>query len=281
MTTASGLLKFSFGILIVLALMPATFGNVLAESPNATRFGVPEYSGQINFYKEPYYAGATFENGTWFFEGLSFAGAGGDFSISVRNSNITITHYNPVSQDSDLVRILSTGYLRYLVEGVGEQSFNMHFIWGVPLYWKIYIDDVQRAEGDGWTISDGWVTVTGATTKVAAICEVTLPEKQPALDSNGQFIYQLPEFNGTIRFANSVNFAVPNPPTPDPNGTFQLIPTNHPTGVHFKTKNSNLPSLSQADWWYFANVKVEYEGSIGLLPLLVLIMGGIIWWRRR
>jgi hypothetical protein len=257
------------GFLLFLVLVSLALGATLAQSPMATRFGVSNYNGQISFYSQPFYERAILENNVWFFKGLSFAGSGGDFSISAKNSNITITHYNPLSQDSNLNNILYTGYVRYTVQGVGEQTFNMHFIWGIPLYWKIYIDGVQRAEGDGWTSSDGWVTVTGATAKVAAICEVTLPETQPTLDSSGQFIYQLPEFDSTIRFENTVNFAIPNPPTPDPNGTFRLVPTNHPTGVLFKTKDTNLSSLSQTDWWYFTNVKVEYEGSVGLLPLAV------------
>src|SRR5690554_5633695 len=61
----------------------------------------------------------------------------------------------------------------YTVTGSGTQTFSSP----QPTY--VLINDTLRAEGDGWTYTDGHVTVTGSTSYVAMSYTSTPPPPQP------------------------------------------------------------------------------------------------------
>ena len=259
---------YAFGLLFFLLSIVSFSESVVADSTTKS-FNVPDTKGQITFWDpEISYETSSLNNNIWFFKALGYQHSKGDFSVSASGSKILITHYNPMSQESNPETVMYTGYVRYTVEGVGEQTFNMHFLWDLPVHWKVTIDDIERSEGDGWTFSDGWLTVRGATYKVAAICYVDPPQAQyPVPDS--QVCFPLPELNCNIKFASTISFREPN--TFDPNRTTYVQPKSspYPYAILFKTKQPNLQNLPQTPWWLFDGIVAEDKSMQGIGSLAV------------
>ena len=139
----------------------------------ADKFSVPTYNGTISFVVNGTYSKATFENNTWTFTNLLINGSQPleNFAISAQNSNVTVFSYQAFNATTFQVE-----RLRYVVEGQGEQIFNLGFgseegglsanvEWGVVLNNSVFV-----SEGNGWSIShDGTMVVTGATGNVSIV----------------------------------------------------------------------------------------------------------------
>ncbi|MFC1487173.1 nitrous oxide reductase family maturation protein NosD [Thermoproteota archaeon] len=164
-----------------------------------TNFIIPEFNGQVNFSVGGSYESAKLENGTWNFVGLAldsymydlgnrFSGGivrgseylhyctnDGNFSVSIKNCNITITNY-------DLIKWFApySGWLNYTVIGEGTQSFTLHYLrsdwdWYGPDLWTIYIDGVSKPQNESWVISgpERIITISGATNNVSIYYDST------------------------------------------------------------------------------------------------------------
>lgn len=154
----------------------ATPTVVLAKNfTSSDIFSIPLLNSTINFAYNGSYHVATFEDNFWSFGGLTLSGLGSSVNrshsldVSAQNCNITITHIDT------LTWLDQVGWLTYNVEGVGNQTFNMHWrAEGFVIGFKVYIDGVAKDAGDGWTgwsgknpVTDNMLTVTGAKSNVS------------------------------------------------------------------------------------------------------------------
>ena len=247
-----------FMVLLLILLMP-TFSsqNALAES---AKYAIPEYNGQIQIIPADGFSlfdGSSFKDNVWFFANQRFNDIDFGLSISARNSSITITHYAPLSFIGGGSDGYWAGYFRYTIEGVGEQTFKIHHNWDIPINWHIKIDDVERAQGDGWDYSDGWITVKNATLKVVLTPQIIPNTVEPSYDANGKPYFASKELNSFIGFADTIAFAknwIFNPKdfhTPTGNG--------QPYVLLFKTTDDNDPTLSRSSWWSIPNIFYQNE----------------------
>jgi parallel beta-helix repeat protein len=199
--------KFCTLVLLLIIISALTFASInpvhgLTMFNSGTQFAIPENNGQLNFAVGGSYDSAALENNTWNFVGLAldnylldlteargFGGViygrdvleyshnGGNFSVSLQNCEINITNYDIWGMFGP-----SHGWLNYTVSGIGDQSFNLYYArLGIgPIGWDVYIDDVAAAQNEGWTIStDGWLTVSGATSNVSIHWEWIKPVRDP------------------------------------------------------------------------------------------------------
>jgi hypothetical protein len=175
----------SVALACAFAMLPSpTYLSAYAQDATnftpATQFTIPASNGTITFATSGSYETASLNNNTWNFVGFALNTTGGltllpglgnnEFSVSAINCNITIigpTYLNGLPP--------VPGWLNYTIVGVGTQAFNMYYErnmyfneHGVIAEWTVYIDGVNRAQNDGWTItSDGWLNITGATNSVS------------------------------------------------------------------------------------------------------------------
>ena len=155
-------------VLILLFLNNAKAQNETVFPQNAT-FNISTLDGKISFGVGGTYTSATLTNGTWSFINLKFNGSQTIkiFKVSARNSNVTITSFIIGNTTSRSAR------LRYVAEGLGEQTFQMGIAagegkWNLHPEWTVIVNDVWLGEGDGWKIaSDGTVTIEGVTGNVS------------------------------------------------------------------------------------------------------------------
>jgi len=163
-----------------------------------TQFYIPEYNTYISYAIGGSYINASLIDNIWHFTGLIFEGAtsifptvpGVDFSISTQDCNLTITRF-------DMLFILppSSGWIEYTVSGVGNQTVNMHYREPRWLTYTVYIDGEEKAQNDGWSISDGgWLTVTGASSNVKIYYE------QASSTMKSGDVFFIPEYNSSFTF---------------------------------------------------------------------------------
>ena len=255
-------LGLCFTVLLLILLLPTfNFQNVLAEP---TKYTIPEYNGQIQIIPGDGFSlfdGFSFKNNVWFFANQRFNDIDFGLSISVKNSIITITHYAPLSFMGGGGDGYWAGYFRYTVEGVGEQTFKIHHNWDIPINWHVKIDNVERAQGDGWDYSDGWITVKNATFKVVLTPQLIPNPLEPSHDANGKPIFASKELNSSISFVDTINLTK----------NWEFNPNNFhiPTGngqpyvLFFKTTYNNDPTLSRSSWWSIPNIFYQTEGASG------------------
>ena len=137
---------------------------------NAT-FDISTQGAKISFSVGGTYTSATLANGTWSFTNLKLNGSYllSNFKVSARNSNITINSFISRNVTSRWAR------LRYVAEGLGEQTFQMGITagegrWGLHPEWSVIVNGVWLGEGDGWNITpDGTVTIKGVTGNVSIV----------------------------------------------------------------------------------------------------------------
>ena len=196
-------------MVLFLLITPAFISQNAWAEP--TKYAIPEYNGQIQISPADgffLFDGSSFKDNVWFFANQRFKDIDCGLSIAAKNSSVTITHYAPLSfvngggSDSYWV-----GYFRYTVEGNGEQTFKIHNNWVVPINWHVKIDGVERAQGDGWDYSDGWITVKNATSKVVLTPQLVLNQQEPSYDANGKPYFVSKELNSSICFADTITFA--------------------------------------------------------------------------
>ena len=167
---------------------------------SATQFQIPSYNSTVVFSSGGSYANASFDSGSWNFNGLfvndgtsalpNFMGVG--FSVSARNCKVTITHLDALN----VIPPPFPGQLDYNVSSVGTQAFNLHYGNLRLVNWTVYIDGAARAIGDGWSVSpDGWLNVTGATSN-ASIRWAEVSTLAFTASAN----FPIPSCNGSINF---------------------------------------------------------------------------------
>ncbi|XHH09495.1 MAG: hypothetical protein ACFCUE_02390 [Candidatus Bathyarchaeia archaeon] len=143
-------------LLIALTLLSLLYTvqaqNITKFTPQDT-FENPEHNGTIRFAVNGTYTAATLESGTWTFNGLTLNGSRilGTLEFSAKNCDVTIYSYYSTSYNSRRL-----GYLRYYVEGVGEQVVNLGFNTSKPSNpseWTVIAPgNVFLAEGENWRL---------------------------------------------------------------------------------------------------------------------------------
>ena len=175
-TSKPALIGLAAAIIIVLAFpilcQEAKAQNVTTFTPQ-DKFSIPELNGSISFALNGSYSSVTLENGTWNFNDLSLnnSQALGNLKISVENSNMTVWSFQ-----SYLFFGRST-YLRYNVQGIGNQTINLGLNSTTPTNpteWIVTVPSVTipntvfLAEGDHWNLlPDDSVVVSGLTGNVS------------------------------------------------------------------------------------------------------------------
>lgn len=141
-----------------------------AFTPNEN-FNISTQEAKISFGVGGTYTNATVTNGMWSFTDLKLNGSQtlNTFKVSARNSNITINSFRLGNTS------LRAARLRYVAEGLGEQTFHIGIAagegkWGLHPEWSVIVNGVWLGEGDGWKITtDGTVTIKGVTGNVSIV----------------------------------------------------------------------------------------------------------------
>ena len=168
---------------------------------SSSQFLIPASNGTVSFESGGSYTNATLNGNVWNFSGL-YSGSGSSalpnvfgvgFSVSVVNSNISITHL-------DALNVIPPfpGQLDYRVTGLGRQAFNLHYGDLRLLNLTVYIDGEAMAMDNGWIISpDGWINVTGATSNVS----IDWAEVSP-ISFLSSTAFSIPALNSSIDFSS-------------------------------------------------------------------------------
>jgi hypothetical protein len=175
-------LPLSYGLLQRAMLMMALTGTLsllgcaqaaVSITP-ADTFAIPALNSTINFAYNGTYNQAVLENNFWRFGGLTLSGNGSSSErkshlliISAQKSNVTLTHLDT------LTWLDQVGWLTYKVEGIGNQTFNMHWrAEGFVIGFKVYIDGIKRESGNGWgdyfkSVTENGIIIIGAKSNVS------------------------------------------------------------------------------------------------------------------
>ena len=154
---------------------------------SADRFQIPSTNGTINFATDGSYDQSNIDGDTYNFINLTLnnyvINAGkfasnvtgrdvlpyilqahypANFGISVENCSITITGISPLTWHS-------MPELNYTVQGTGSQVFKFPFHLSA-FNWTVYIDGVNKANNDGWSLeTNNQLKITSATSNVGII----------------------------------------------------------------------------------------------------------------
>jgi hypothetical protein len=171
--------KYQVCFLLAFLALAAVFTSTVKAATTFTSndsFTIPKCNSQIRFADNRTYDSATLVENAWVFGGLSFDAADVmGFSVSAKDCNVTITGISGINWVDQL------GWVTYNVTGMGSQTFGLASLTGdggfVDRY-AVFIDGVNRTQGDGWTYTIGdvpnlpymashYFTVKGATTNVS------------------------------------------------------------------------------------------------------------------
>jgi hypothetical protein len=149
-----------------LALAAAFTSTVNAATTFSSNdsFAIPNCKSQIRFAADGSCSRANLKGNTWVFDDLNFSGANvWSFSISAKDCNVTITGISAINMPDQI------GWVTYNVTGVGSQTIDLSSLDGIEYgffsEYVVFIDGVNRTEGDGWTYTP--FRITGATTNVS------------------------------------------------------------------------------------------------------------------
>lgn len=160
------------GVFLFALLLSSFNSNVAGQEGTAfnpqDRFDIPQLNGSINFAYNGSYTQATLEDNTWHFRGLILNGSRslGDFSVSVQDSNITISSLSAPNSSQ------SRRFVRYYAEGAGQQIFDLGVKGSthVSEWWVTLPGGVFLAPGRDWQLLDGnIISVTGQTGNVSVV----------------------------------------------------------------------------------------------------------------
>ena len=127
-TNSKTIQAITASILVIALVFPYICSSTQAQTnatfSSADKFTIPAYNGVVSFAVNGSCTKATLENDTWTFNGLTLNGSFplGNLKFSAQNCNITIISYFSTNYNSRRL-----GYLRYYVEGQGEQAVNLGF----------------------------------------------------------------------------------------------------------------------------------------------------------
>jgi hypothetical protein len=119
-------------------------------------FDIPAVNGSIRFSVNGSYTSAILDDDTWVFNDLTLSGsrASGALRFSAKNCNVVIHSFVPNRSVGNTTR--SSCYIRYTVEGVGEQVMNLGFDLSRPSHsseWSVFNQDsVFFGEGKAWQL---------------------------------------------------------------------------------------------------------------------------------
>jgi hypothetical protein len=169
LTTSNKTFTLTLTALLIALSLPSLVGNVQAQNvtsftPQDT-FTIPAYNGVIRFAVNGTYTEAKLENGAWTFTDLTLNGSRilGTLKFSAKYSDVTIYSYYSTSYNSRRL-----GYIRFYVEGDGEQTVNLGFNSSKPSdpsEWTVVIPgSVFLAEGEHWQLlPDDTIVIEGVT----------------------------------------------------------------------------------------------------------------------
>lgn len=172
------------------------------------QFAIPAYNSSISFATIGSYSNASLIDNIWYFTDLLLANStsifpnfkGIRFSVSVQNCNLTITRVDTIN-----VFPPTSGWLDYMVSGVGNQTFNLHYPHEEWLSYEVYVDGTVKTQNDGWNITkDGWLTVTDASSNVK------IQYKRASNTFTSTNIFNIPECNSSINFAFEGSYVYAN-----------------------------------------------------------------------
>jgi hypothetical protein len=152
----------AIGLVLLLACSLAKAQSDTQFTPT-DKFEIPAYNGSIRFGVSGSYQMANLQNDTWVFNNLRlpYSPLLENFSVSARDSNMTITSYQAINSTLTGLR------LRYNVTGRGVQTINFGFTpkggnWEITFNRTSYMD-----ENNGWQFSPyGTLTIKGAPNNV-------------------------------------------------------------------------------------------------------------------
>jgi hypothetical protein len=157
---------FSIVFLVLTAvLVPAA--NAATAFSSDDSFYIPGCNSQIRFAADGSYDRAALRGNAWVFDNLTYDAAHNvwGFSVSAKDCNVTITGISAINMPDQI------GWITYNVTGVGSQTLGVSSLdgneYGFFSRYAVFIDGVNRTQGDGWTYTP--FTVTGATANVS-IC---------------------------------------------------------------------------------------------------------------
>jgi len=156
-------------LVVIILLVHNAKAEIETTFTQNTTFDISTHESKISFGVNGTYTSATLTDGTWSFTNLKLNGSQtlNNFSVSARNSNVTITSFIIGNTTSRLT------ILRYVAEGLGEQTFKMGIDaeegrWGLHPEWSVIVNGAWLGEGDGWKIApDGTVSIEGVTGNVS------------------------------------------------------------------------------------------------------------------
>lgn len=170
MTTRKTLYALIIALLIALSLPSIQSAQAQNVTTFTTQdiFKITAYNGTISFGVNGTYKSATLDNDTWTFNSLTLNGSFplGDLKFSAKNCDITVYNYFSMSYNSRRL-----GYIRFYVEGNGEQTVNLGFNSSRPSdpsEWTVITEsNVFLTEGQNWRLlPDDTVLVYGVSGNV-------------------------------------------------------------------------------------------------------------------
>jgi hypothetical protein len=220
-------------------------------------FAIPALNSTLNFAYSGSYHMATFESNFWSFDGLTLAGLGSSLGsthsldASAQNCNVTITHIDTLS----FLNHDQVGWLTYNVKGIGNQTFNMHWLAkGFVIGFKVYVDGIVKEAGDGWTmragknpVTDNMLTVTGAK-HIVSIGYARNPE---TIGSEPNFA-PIPSPSPSLSPSSSPS------PSVSPSSSPTQQPTLEPSPTAELSSAPRISPIKEVDylWWLWAAIIV-------------------------
>ena len=129
-------------------------------------FTIPSVNGSVRFSVDGSYASAVLDNDTWVFTNLTLGGSrvSGNLKFSAKDCNVIINSFAPSRNTAN--GSFSSCYIRYTVEGVGEQVINLGLNSSKPSHhseWMVLTQaDMVYGEGKVWKLlPDNSVIVSG------------------------------------------------------------------------------------------------------------------------
>lgn len=171
-------LQTGLAVVILVALILSVYPNVQAQNlttfTSTDKFDFPGQNGSIRFFTNGSYSSAALENNTWTFNDLTLYNSSrlGDLKVSVKDSNITIFMF---FQFAGFGQFGQGALIRYTIEGVGQQTFNLDLNRTQPTdssEWSVMVpgsdgSTIFLAEGREWNLlADDSVVVNGLTGNV-------------------------------------------------------------------------------------------------------------------
>jgi hypothetical protein len=143
--------------------------SVITFTPE-DHFNISEHNGAVRFAVNGSCSSVMFENGTWIFNELRLNQSQplGNLKIGAKNSTVIVTSYRAFNSS------FRSSFLRYTVEGLGQQTVNLGLNLSRPSHaseWSVIVpNSVFLPEGQIWQrLPDDTVIITGLTGNVSIV----------------------------------------------------------------------------------------------------------------